>query len=58
MNMQFFAEREIDLNQSYSCSDSISDLPMLKLVGYPRPVNPDRLLRRHGWPIVSASRRR
>ncbi len=55
---QFAAEQEIDLSQSYFYSDSISDLPMLQLVGHPRPVNPDRLLRRHarrnGWPIVSA----
>ncbi len=58
---QFAAEREIDLSQSYFYSDSISDLPMLKLVGHPRLVNPDRLLRRHarrhGGPIISATRR-
>lgn len=53
---RFARERDIDLAQSYFYTDAISDLPMLELVGQPRPVNPDRLLRRHaqrrGWPIL------
>jgi HAD superfamily hydrolase (TIGR01490 family) len=51
------AERErIDLEQSYAYSDSESDLPMLRLVGHPVAVNPDRELERvareQGWRIV------
>ena len=57
---RFATERAIDLARSYFYTDSISDLPMLTLVGHPRPVNPDRLLRRHarqqGWPIVLSGR--
>jgi HAD superfamily hydrolase (TIGR01490 family) len=36
----------IDLAQSYAYSDSITDLPMLELVGNPVAVNPDRELAR------------
>jgi HAD superfamily hydrolase (TIGR01490 family) len=54
----FAAERSIDLDRSYFYTDSITDLPVLELVGYPRVVNPDRLLRRaarrRGWPIVGS----
>jgi HAD superfamily hydrolase (TIGR01490 family) len=39
------AER-IDLAGSYAYSDSITDLPMLELVGHPVAVNPDRELAR------------
>jgi len=53
---QFAQAEDIDLGRSYFYSDSISDLPVLTLVGHPRAVNPDRLLRRHatqhGWPIM------
>ncbi len=56
---RFAAEQAVDLGQSYFYTDSISDLPMLELVGQPRAVNPDRLLRRHaqrrGWPIVKVA---
>lgn len=56
--VQHFAEeRRIDLHGSYFYSDSITDLPVLALVGNPRVVNPDRLLRRQarrrGWPILA-----
>lgn len=55
---RFAALHDVDLRHSYFYSDSIADLPALNLVGHPRPVNPDRLLRRHakrhGWPIMSA----
>jgi phosphoserine phosphatase len=36
----------IDLANSYAYSDSITDLPMLELVGNPVAVNPDRDLAR------------
>ena len=36
----------IDLANSYAYSDSITDLPMLELVGHPVAVNPDRELAR------------
>lgn len=45
----------IDLEQSTAYSDSISDLPLLELVGRPEVVNPDERLRRvaddRGWPV-------
>ena len=53
---RFAAAHEIDLHRSFFYTDAISDLPMLEVVGNPRPVNPDRLLRRaaerRGWPIM------
>ena len=46
----------IDLSQSYAYSDSESDLPMLRAVGNPVAVNPDRELervaRQEGWRIM------
>jgi len=45
------------LAECYAYSDSITDLPLLELVGHPHAVNPDRALRRvaraHGWPVVN-----
>jgi HAD superfamily hydrolase (TIGR01490 family) len=51
------AEREgIDLAESWAYSDSESDLPMLRAVGYPVVVNPDpelaRVAREEGWEIM------
>src|SRR5215212_6917748 len=51
------AEREgIDLSESYAYSDSESDLPMMRTVGHPVAVNPDRALERvareEGWRIM------
>jgi HAD superfamily hydrolase (TIGR01490 family) len=50
------AHRGITLERSFAYSDSISDLSMLELVGYPVAVNPDRRLREHaarrGWRIL------
>jgi HAD superfamily hydrolase (TIGR01490 family) len=51
------AEREgIDLAESYAYSDSESDLPMMRAVGHPVAVNPDRALREvareEGWQIM------
>ena len=53
---QLAEEEGIDLGASYAYSDSESDLPMLRLVGNPVAVNPDRELERvaraEGWRIV------
>lgn len=56
------AEREgIDLTKSFAYSDSATDLPMLRAVGHPIAVNPDRGLTRvalaEGWPIVEFEHR-
>lgn len=46
----------IDLAGSYAYSDSITDLPMLEVVGNPVAANPDRDLRKiaveRGWPVM------
>ena len=52
-----YAEQEgINLTNSYAYSDSISDLPMLSIVGHPVAVNPDFRLKQaalqHDWAIV------
>ncbi len=50
------ASEGIDLAASYAYSDSESDLPMLRAVGHPVAVNPDRPLERvaraEGWRIM------
>ncbi len=50
------AERGYDLAASYAYSDSVTDTPLLELVGHPTAVNPDRGLRRiaieRGWPML------
>ncbi len=55
------AARGYDLTRSYAYSDSVSDLPMLELVGHPVAVNPDgpldELAHERGWPIVIFARR-
>lgn len=53
-----FAEREgISLSESYAYTDSMSDLPMLSIVGHPAAVNPDMRLRQtalhHDWPVLN-----
>ena len=54
-------ERGYDLVASYAYSDSISDLPMLELVGHPVAVNPDSRLENvahdRGWPVVIFARK-
>ncbi|MDQ3219199.1 MAG: HAD-IB family hydrolase [Acidobacteriota bacterium] len=52
-----YAEREnINLSESFAYSDSISDLPMLSIVGHPVAVNPDFRLKQtalqHDWAIL------
>ncbi len=56
--IRIFAEREgISLSDSFAYTDSMSDLPMLSVVGHPAVVNPDMRLRQtalhHDWPILS-----
>jgi HAD superfamily hydrolase (TIGR01490 family) len=55
------ADREgIDLKLSYAYSDSSSDLPMLRAVGHPVAVNPDKELlaeaRENGWQVLRFER--
>jgi len=55
------AEAEgISLADSYAYSDSVTDLPLLGLVGHPHAVNPDRDLKavaeEHGWPVLEFRR--
>lgn len=54
-------ERNIDLANSWSYSDSMSDVPMMELVGHAVAVNPDselsQLARRKGWPVVVFAQR-
>ncbi|MDQ1646360.1 MAG: hypothetical protein QOJ50_2544 [Cryptosporangiaceae bacterium] len=49
-----------DLDECYAYSDSITDEPMLDIVGHPTAVNPDRALRKlaieRGWPVVTFKR--
>jgi HAD superfamily hydrolase (TIGR01490 family) len=56
----FAAEHDIDLAASYSYSDSISDLPMLRAVGNPVVVNPDpplaEIARQEGWQTMRFER--
>ena len=53
------AERGYSLPDCFAYSDSVTDLPLLEIVGHPRVVNPDRALRRiaavRGWPVLSFS---
>ncbi len=53
---QFAEAHGVDLARSYFYTDSVTDVPVLELVGHPRIVQPDRLLRREarrrGWPLV------
>jgi HAD superfamily hydrolase (TIGR01490 family) len=55
--MREYAEKnDINLSKSYAYSDSISDLPMLSIVGHPVAVNPDFRLKQtaiqHDWAIL------
>jgi HAD superfamily hydrolase (TIGR01490 family) len=52
---QFIDEQGIDLAKSWFYTDSITDLPLLDLVGHPVATNPDPLLYRTAvrrrWPV-------
>ncbi|WP_318202152.1 HAD-IB family hydrolase [Streptomyces sp. SCL15-4] len=54
------ASEGYDLGRCYAYSDSATDLPMLRTVGHPHAVNPDRALRREalaqGWPVLEFRR--
>jgi HAD superfamily hydrolase (TIGR01490 family) len=55
--MRVYAEKEnLNLSDCYGYSDSLSDLPMLSVVGHPTAVNPDIRLRstalQHDWPVL------
>ncbi|HZR84242.1 MAG TPA: HAD-IB family hydrolase [Candidatus Binatia bacterium] len=53
---QLSQETGIDLSESWFYTDSEEDLPLLDLVGNPRPVNPSKRLQqiaaRRGWPAI------
>lgn len=53
--------RNINLAESWSYSDSMSDVPMMELVGHAVAVNPDSdlagLARARGWPVVIFAQR-
>ncbi|REK19711.1 MAG: HAD-IB family hydrolase, partial [Actinobacteria bacterium] len=55
------SDRGYDLERCYAYSDSISDLPMMELVGHPVAVNPDgaldRIAHERGWPVVIFARK-
>jgi HAD superfamily hydrolase (TIGR01490 family) len=54
-------DRGYDLDLCYAYTDSISDLPLMELVGHPVAVNPDSTLAAvahdRGWPMVIFARR-
>lgn len=54
------ARESIDLANSWSYSDSASDVPMMEIVGHAVAVNPDpkmaRIARERGWPTVVFSK--
>ena len=53
-------ERGYDLAECFAYSDSVTDVPMLEVVGHPYAVNPDKELRKaaqaHEWEILQFSR--
>ncbi len=53
---RFAAEHDVDLAASWFYTDSVTDLPMLEIVGHPEIVNPDPRLRREakrrGWNVM------
>ena len=56
---QFSAAKGIDLQRSYFYADGDEDVPLMRLVGHPHPVNPRSGLAaeaaRRGWPILRVS---
>ncbi len=53
---EYSEKNDISLSESYAYTDSISDLPMLSIVGHPVAVNPDFRLKQtaiqHDWAIL------
>jgi len=58
--LELAAHDGYDLTRCYAYSDSVTDVPMLEVVGHPHAVNPDKELRRvatgKGWPILVFAR--
>jgi HAD superfamily hydrolase (TIGR01490 family) len=55
--IRIYAEKEdLNLSDCFAYTDSMSDLPMLSVVGHPTAVNPDFRLRntakQHDWPVL------
>jgi len=54
---EYAEKNKINLSDSFAYSDSISDLPMLSIVGHPVAVNPDFRLKQtalqHDWAILN-----
>lgn len=54
---RYATQEGLDLEQCLAYTDSMSDLPMLSVVGKPAVINPDFRLRQHArsfaWPILS-----
>ena len=54
--MELAEQRGYDLEASFAYSDSVTDVPMLEVVGHAHAVNPDKELRKaaaaSGWPIL------
>ena len=54
---EYSEKNNISLSESYAYSDSISDLPMLSIVGHPVVINPDFRLKQtaiqHDWAILN-----
>lgn len=57
---QLAREWQIDLGQCYAYTDSITDRPMLEVVGHPVAVNPDKDLKKlaeeREWPVLRFTR--
>ena len=52
---EYATQKGVDLASSHAYGDSVADLPMLEVVGFPHVVNPDRrltaLAAARGWPV-------
>ncbi|MDX2303108.1 MAG: HAD-IB family hydrolase [Microscillaceae bacterium] len=52
---EFADKMNLDLSKSYFYTDSVEDLPLLEIVGHPRPLNPDTNLSakayENDWPV-------
>ena len=58
---EFSEEHGIELSQSYFYADGDEDVPLMHLVGNPRPTNPGdkmrEVARKRGWPILEFNSR-
>lgn len=57
----FAKSRRVELGSSYFYTDAMEDLPLLEIVGHPRPLNPDddlaRVAGERGWPVRRFAKR-